>query len=315
MPAAPISFVPLFKERIWGGRRLQEAFGKALPHGGAIGESWEVVDREEAQSVVASGPLAGTELHVLWTTDRLRLFGRRAARAGERFPLLVKLLDARETLSVQVHPPTYMADALGVEPKNEFWYIAGTTPGAHLFAGLRAGVTKQAFAQALKAGEDVSAMLHRIDVAVGDTLFVPSGRVHAIGAGCLVVEIQQNSDMTYRVFDFGRLDLDGRPRELHVRQGLASIDFSDSEPVPRPVGDGVVVAGEFFTVTRRTLGPPECLTAEGECALVGVLAGTATCGGEAFAPGAFFLVPADAGAALPVAGRAAVLVLELPPER
>jgi len=313
MEPAPLTFTPLFMERVWGGRGLQETFGKPLPEDAPIGESWELVDRPEAQSVVASGPLAGTELHQLWREHRERIFGARAGGAGDRFPILVKLLDARETLSVQVHPPAHLAEELDGEPKNELWYVAGAAPGANLFAGLCKGVSKEDFSAALTAGEDVSAMLHRIEVQVGDALFIPAGRVHAIGAGCLVVEIQQSSDTTYRVFDFNRPGLDGKPRELHLPQSLASIDFSDLEPVLRPPGDGLVLANENFTVTRRRVASvAERVTAEGECALVCVLTGEATCGEQSFGPGSFLLVPADARDGLPVAGPAEVLVTELP---
>lgn len=313
MTPAPLAFTPLFMERVWGGRGLQEAYGKPLPPDTLIGESWEVVDRPEAQSVVASGPLAGTELHRLWRDERERIFGTRAAGAGDRFPILVKLLDARETLSIQVHPPVDVAAELDGEPKNELWYVAGTAPGANLFAGLRKGVTQQDFSAALKAGNDVSKMLHRIEVQVGDALFIPAGRVHAIGAGCLVVEIQQSSDTTYRVFDFNRPGLDGKPRELHLPQSLASIDFSDLEPALRPPGEGLVLANENFSVSHREVeSAAERVTTEGECALVGVLTGEAACGQQAFGPGAFFLVPADGGSELPVAGPAEVLVVELP---
>jgi mannose-6-phosphate isomerase len=313
MKPAPLTFTPLFMERVWGGRGLQEAFGKPLPDGAPIGESWEVVDRPEAQSVVASGPLAGVELHQLWREDRERIFGARAAGAGDRFPILVKLLDARETLSVQVHPPAHLAEELDGEPKNELWYVAGAAPGANLFAGLRRGVSQDEFSAALKAGEDVSAMLHRIEVQIGDALFIPAGRVHAIGAGCLVVEIQQSSDTTYRVFDFNRPGLDGKPRELHLPQSLASIDFSDLEPALRPPGDGLVLANENFTVTRRRIeSAAEQVTTEGECAIVCVLTGETRCGNERFGSGSFFLVPADTGSALPVSGPAEVLIIELP---
>jgi mannose-6-phosphate isomerase len=308
--AAPIAFVPIFQERVWGGRGLEEHLGKALPDGAPIGEAWELVDREEAQSVVAAGPLEGVELHELWTTRRQELFGARAARHGARFPLLLKLLDARDTLSVQVHPPDHLAGGLGGEPKNELWYVAAATPDAHLFAGLRAGVGQEAFGAALEAGDDVSVLLHRVDVQVGDALFIPSGRVHALGAGCLVVEIQQNSDTTYRVFDFNRPGLDGEPRELHVTQSLTCIDFSDVEPALHPAGEPVLAANAYFTVTRRSLDEPQVLAEPGECAVVCVLEGEATCGGGRFGAGAFFLLPADAD--LTVGGPASVLVIELP---
>ena len=313
MPA-PLRFTPLFRERVWGGRALADVLGKALPAGATtIGESWELVDRPGEQSVVAFGPLAGTTLQELWRERRVELFGARAAAAGDRFPLLVKLLDARETLSVQVHPPPELAPALDAEPKSELWYVVAAAPGAHVLAGLRAGITQEAFAAALQAGEDVSSLLHRVEVAVGEALFLASGRVHALGAGCLVVEIQESSDSTYRVYDFDRPGLDGQPRELHVPESLACIDFSDVEPAVRPAGDGVLADNDLFKVTRRTLGDaPERLNAPGECALVAVLAGEARCGGEAHGPGAFFLLGADAGDALAVGGPAGVLVTELP---
>lgn len=309
-----MAFIPLFMERIWGGRLLQERYGKPLPEGPPIGESWEVVDRPEAQSVVLGGARDGATLNDLWTDDREAVFGPRAADLGDRFPILIKLLDARETLSVQVHPPDHLAEELSGEPKNELWYLADATPDAHLYAGLRDGVTRAGFTAALEAGEDVSAMLHRIDVMSGDAIFIPSGRVHAIGGGCLIVEIQQNSDTTYRVFDFNRLGLDGAPRELHVPQSMTSIDWSDVEP-PLHAGEGPIADTAFFTVTRRTLTGPEMLTTPGECAVVAVVAGEVECGSSTFVPGSFFLVPANSGADLlvgPASGAATVLVTELP---
>jgi mannose-6-phosphate isomerase len=316
--SAPLAFRPRLQERPWGGRRLA-AYGKDLPEGATIGESWEVADRPGEQSVVLDGPLAGRTLHELWTgPERAGLFGGRAAGGGERFPLLVKLLDCTSTLSVQVHPPAEVAPDLGGEPKTEMWYLLDAEPGAHLFAGLRAGVTREAFEDGLRAGDDVSALLHRVEVAPGDVMLVPSGRVHALGAGCLVVEVQQNSDTTYRVFDFNRPGLDGELRELHVPESLASIDWEDAEPGLLPRRDGLEVAGDHFRVVRRALEAPERVTAPGECAFVCVLEGEAVCGGRAFSAGAFFLVPADGERDLPVGatgGRADVLVIELPEPR
>jgi mannose-6-phosphate isomerase len=313
VPAAPIAFTPLFMERVWGGRQLAERYDKPLPPEVPIGESWELVDRPEAQSVVAAGPHEGRTLHELWASDlRAAIFGARAAAFGERFPILVKLLDARDTLSVQVHPPEHLAVELGGEPKNELWYLVEAEPGAHLFVGLRDSITREAFSAALEAGEDVSAMLHRVDVTAGDAIFIPSGRVHAIGGGCLILEIQQNSDTTYRVFDFNRPGLDGAPRELHVPQSLASIDWDDVEP-PLHTGDGPIAANQYFRVTRVAVAGPALLAPPGECAIVAVVEGTVTCGGTAFAPGELFVVPADGAAELPVTGAdATVLVTELP---
>jgi len=311
----PLAFRPRLHERPWGGRRLAD-LGKELPPDRPIGESWEVTDRPGEQSVVLDGPLAGRTLHELWTgPGRTELFGARAARGGERFPLLVKLLDCTATLSVQVHPPPDVAPDLGGDPKTEMWYLLDAEPGAHLFAGLRAGVTRARFEDDLRAGRDVSPLLHRLDVRPGDVMFVPSGRVHALGAGCLVVEVQQNSDTTYRVFDWNRPGLDGEPRELHVPESLASIDWDDVEPALEPRRDGLEIAADHFRVVRRALSRSEPVTAEGECALVGVLSGAVTCGERTFSRGAFFLVPAEGGRLLPVApaqARADVLVIELP---
>ena len=191
------------------------------------------------------------------------------------------------------------------------WIVVGADPGAHLFTGLAAGVTREAFEAALGAGEDVSAMLGRHDVGAGDVMYLPSGRVHAIGAGNLILEIQQNSDTTYRVFDFNRPGLDGELRELHVPESLASIDFGDVEPELLPRGEGVLAENPCFVVARRQLAEDAVpLAADGECALIAVLDGEARAGGQAFGPGSFFLLTADA--AEPVGGPAEVLVCELP---
>ena len=138
----PLVFEPLFKERVWGGRRMEHLLGKKLQHGERVGESWEIVDREEAQSVVHEGPLRGTTLHELWTERRAEIFGHGLADTP-RFPLLCKILDAQERLSVQVHPPAGVADRLGGEPKTEMWFILDALLDSDLYAGLRRGVTRK----------------------------------------------------------------------------------------------------------------------------------------------------------------------------
>jgi mannose-6-phosphate isomerase len=225
----PFTFQPIYKERIWGGRRLEALYGRALPSSAPIGESWEISDRPGDESVVANGPLAGRSLRWLMTHHRDALLGSAAPAADGRFPLLCKILDAREKLSLQVHPPAHKASALGGEPKTEMWYIAEADAAADLFVGLRHGVTRDRFEATVQTGE-VAECFHRIPVRAGDAMFLPSGRVHAIGAGLVIFEIQQNSDTTYRVFDWNRRGLDGKPRELHLEQSLASIDFDDFEP-------------------------------------------------------------------------------------
>ena len=224
----PLRFEPIFKERIWGGRRMQELFGKALPAGGAIGESWEITDRPEGVSVVINGELKGRDLRWLMENHGKEIMGNAAALNG-RFPLLVKILDAQSKLSLQVHPPADKAQSLQGEPKTEMWYIADAAPDADLFVGLKAGVTREEFEQRTADGS-IEQCFQRIVVKPGDSMFLPSGRVHAIGAGNMIFEIQQNSDTTYRVFDWDRVGQDGKPRELHVAESLESIDFEDFEP-------------------------------------------------------------------------------------
>ena len=239
----PFRFHPIFKQRIWGGRRLEELYQKPLPPGEPIGESWEISDRPGDASVIANGPLAGKDLRWLMENHAENLLGPAITDNG-RFPLLVKLLDAREKLSLQVHPPASKAAELGGEPKTEMWYIAEASEGAELYVGLQPGVTRETFEEKLKSGT-VAECFHRVPVKAGDAMFLPSGRVHAIGDGLVIFEIQQNSDTTYRVFDWNRVGLDGKPRELHVAESLASIDFEDFAP---PLVGGVFSSAGRFKI-------------------------------------------------------------------
>ncbi len=225
----PLIFQPAFKERVWGGRELERLYGKKLPPGAAIGESWEISDRPGDASVIANGPLAGKTLRWLMENHAAEILGGAKPAAAGRFPLLCKILDAREKLSLQVHPPASKAAELKGEPKTEMWFIADAAPDASLYVGLKRGVTRARFEKKIADGS-VADCFHRIPVKAGDTMFLPSGRVHAIGHGLVIFEIQQNSDTTYRVFDWNRVGLDGKPRELHIAQSLASIDFTDFEP-------------------------------------------------------------------------------------
>jgi mannose-6-phosphate isomerase len=307
---SPIIFTPIFMERIWGGRRLESEFGKKLPAHKRIGESWEIVDREEAQSVVSRGPLKGKTLHELWTNYRVEVFGestapvppapdrespahnRARSALPDRFPLLIKLLDAQEKLSLQVHPPPDVASRLGSEPKTEFWYVAGADAGAELYVGLRGRVSPDEFRRALDAGSAAD-HLHSIKVKRGDAMFLPSGRFHAIGGGNLLVEVQQNSDTTYRVFDWNRLGDSGQPRQLHVEEALASINFDDVQPVlVRPEGERLV-RDELFEVERWELGEGRQVAPFGQFAIVCCLTGRLTCADVEIGPGEFLLMPAS----------------------
>ena len=225
----PLTFHPIFKERIWGGREIGKLYGKKLPAGKIIGESWEISDRPGDESVIANGTFAGKSLRWLMENHARELLGDAKPAGENRFPLLIKILDAREKLSLQVHPPAGKAAELKGEPKTEMWFIADVAPGAELFVGLKRGVTRAEFEQKISDGS-VADCFHRVPVRAGDAMFLPSGRVHAIGDGLVIFEIQQNSDTTYRVFDWNRVGLDGKPRELHIAQSLASIDFNDFEP-------------------------------------------------------------------------------------
>ncbi len=225
----PLTFNPIFKERVWGGREIEKLYGKKLPPGKLIGESWEISDRPGDETIIANGKLAGKSLRWLMENHACELLGDANPASENRFPLLIKILDAREKLSLQVHPPASKAAELGGEPKTEMWFIADAAPEASLYVGLKRGVTRAEFEKKISDGS-VADCFHRIPVKPGDTMFLPSGRVHAIGEGLVIFEIQQNSDTTYRVFDWNRLGLDGKSRELHIAQSLASIDFNDFEP-------------------------------------------------------------------------------------
>ena len=304
-PDSPLLFKPIFQERIWGGRKLAEVFGKDLLAGKRLGESWEIVDRPEAQSVVANGPLRGKTLHELWTQDRKEIFGNVAEDVGEsptsaresralpdRFPLLIKLLDAQEKLSLQVHPTEEVAKVLGGEPKTEFWYVAAADANAELYVGLRASLTREEFRDAVKQGT-VADRVHRIPVKAGDAMFLPAGRFHAVGGGNLLVEIQQNSDTTYRVFDWNRLDDQGRPRQLHVDQALQSIDFDDVAPsLIEPRGE-LLVKHELFEIQKWNLDQPREIAPPGQFAIVCCLSGSVRSADVDLTSGEFFLVPAS----------------------
>lgn len=286
----PLVFEPLSMQRIWGGRRLESLYGKSLPQGISIGESWEIVDRKEAQSVVHEGTFRGMTLHDLWTKHHHEIFGKDCPQS-DRFPLLVKLLDARKTLSVQVHPPKALAKALKGEPKTEAWYFLQCKPTAHVFIGLKQGITKHQFEDLLRQGE-VEKALHRVGVKEGDCIFIPSGRMHAIGAGSVIAEIQQNSDTTYRVFDWNRMGTDGKPRTLHVERSLRSIDFNDFEPrLVEPKGESLVQCPEF-TLEQWSLTTPRAAVDRDMFSIFMCIHGSVTLAGMTFHPGQFFLVPA-----------------------
>ena len=283
-------------ERVWGGRELERVYQRTLPDPEKpFGESWEIVDREKEQSVVDQGPWTGSSLHELWTNHREEIFGT-GFFDHPRFHILIKVLDARDELSIQVHPPAHLAASLGGEPKTEMWFIADCDPGAKLYVGLKNGVTRADFEQAIADGS-VADCVHAITPNPGESIFIASGRLHAIGAGFLIHEIQQNSDTTYRVFDWNRLGLDGKPRELHVAESLASIDFTDFEPaMDTPVGD-TLASCEYFQADRKSLAAGETIAnpRDDRFSILSIADGQLESeGGRRFGKGSFILLPRDA---------------------
>jgi len=252
-------FTPIYMERVWGGRGLEAKLGRTLPAEKVIGESWEIVDRADEQSVVANGPLAGKTIRELLEANCADILGP-GSDPAKPFPILVKWLDCQDRLSLQVHPPAEIAPSLGGEPKTENWYIAECDEGASLIVGLKKGVTEEQFTEALQKNE-AEACVHRFPVKPGDSILVESGRMHAIDAGNLILEIQQNSDTTYRVYDWGRVGLDGVPRQLHIEESLKSIDFNDFEPETLKIVPGAQTLADCkeFRIRKFELKPGETL--------------------------------------------------------
>jgi mannose-6-phosphate isomerase len=248
---------PLYQDRVWGGRVLETKLGRVLPPGRPIGESWEIVDRPEAQSVIRGGALDGLTLRAALAQHTAAIMGPTWS-SSRAFPILVKWLDCRERLSLQVHPPASVAPELKGEPKTENWYIADCAPDASLIVGLKRGATREQFERAIQ-DNTLENCVHRFPVKAGDSILVHSGQIHAIDAGNLILEIQQNSDTTYRVYDWGRLGLDGKPRQMHVNESLKSIRWDDFEPSPvRGENKAAVIAdAREFRIRRVPLAKGE----------------------------------------------------------
>ncbi len=248
----PLILEPILLPKIWGGRGLERLFGRALPVGKKIGESWEVTDLPEGVSAVAAGAEAGRSLHDVVEAWGERLLGT-AAPVDGRFPLLIKFLDAEDVLSVQVHPDEQACERIGGDArvKHEAWYIIEATDDAVIYAGLRSGATRAEFADAV-AGGTVAEVVERIPVRPGDCYYLPRGTVHALGAGVVVAEVQTPSDTTYRVFDWNRLADDGKPRALHVEQAMMSIHFGEPPPTPQPRQH----QADAWTTTTRLVSCP-----------------------------------------------------------
>jgi mannose-6-phosphate isomerase len=277
-PLYPLKFQPVLKRYLWGGRRLLTELGKPLGPGDDYAESWEVSDHEAGQSVVANGPLAGKTLHDLVVKRGPELLGRHAPQP--RFPLIFKYLDCQRDLSVQVHPGDETAALLDPPDlgKTEAWLILDAQPGSRVYAGLRYGFDRQSFEREVRGGR-VELCLNSFEPRPGDCVFIPAGTVHALGAGLLVAEIQQASDTTYRLHDWGRVNADGQPRQLHIDEALAAIDYA--APSVRPAAPKAtaqphverLAACDKFVLDRWQLTEPQTLGGDERFHIISVLEG------------------------------------------
>jgi len=245
-----LKFKPILKSVIWGGRRLSSHLGRKLPANKPFGESWEIVDLPDDQSLISEGIFKNESLGVMRERFRADLLGDAPVLEG-RFPLLVKFIDATQTLSVQVHPDEAACEKIGegARPKTEAWFIIDCAPNGALYVGLKPGVDKNSLEAAIKDG-NVETLLNRLPVKPGDFVFLPAGTVHAIGAGVLLAEVQQSSATTYRVFDWNRVGLDGKPRQLHIKEALKAINYTQTEPpkIVTPKSGRAGVSCPFFTM-------------------------------------------------------------------
>jgi len=319
----PLLFEPVLKDYIWGGRTL-EKLGRTLPPEGPIAESWEIAGHDDGTTVVSNGRFAGQTLTTVQDQLGLDLIGHNNAWALERnkFPLLIKLLDASRPLSVQVHPGddyalAHEGNELG---KTEMWVVLDAEPGAELILGVTQGTTPQNFSQAIDAGS-LEPLLHHVPVKAGDHICVPAGTLHAILGGILIAEIQQNSNTTYRVYDWNRVGADGRPRPLHIDKSLDVINFAQVEPSLSPpalIGEenGVrrerLCANRYFVTERLTMAAGA--TFSGECdgrtlEIWGVLQGEAAIKDVALSAIRFCLLPAAMGAYTVTAGKEGATLL------
>ena len=257
-------FKPLLKQTLWGGDKIIpfKRLDVTMDH---VGESWEISGVEGQETVVANGPDAGKTLNALVREQKSALVGQaNYERFGDEFPLLIKFIDAHRDLSIQVHPNDEVAQRHGKEHgKTEMWFCLGGEPGASLYCGLKQHITPELYAQ-MVANDTITDALARYDVHEGDVFFIPAGRIHAIGAGSMVAEIQQTSDITYRIYDYKRRDKDGNLRQLHTREAAEAIDYTvmDNYRTPYEVEKNVpeqLVECPYFTTALYDLDEPMLL--------------------------------------------------------
>jgi mannose-6-phosphate isomerase len=309
-----LRFRPLYQDRVWGGRVLETKLGRSLPPDRPIGESWEIVDRAEAQSVISGGKLDGLTLRAAIEQHTADIMSP-TWTPSRAFPILVKWLDCRERLSLQVHPPASVAPELKGEPKTENWFIADCAADSSLIVGLKRGVTREQFERAIH-DNTLENCVHRFPVKPGDSILVHSGQIHAIDAGNLILEIQQNSDTTYRVYDWGRLGLDGKPRQMHVNESLKSIRWDDFEPAPvrAEKKPAVIADAREFRIRRVPLAAGEVLrfSAGEQARILSVVSGEIrnAFDAEKFSRGSNVILPFSGGFAFEAVEPALLLITE-----
>lgn len=302
----PLLMQPAFRHMVWGGEKLKALYQKPLPEN-KIGESWEIACRDDLWSVVANGALKGQTLPEVFKKYGEAIIGRKPGK----FPWLVKFIDASTPLSVQVHPDDSYAIPHGdVSGKTEMWYILQADPGAKLIVGFNRDTDRDEVIGAAKDGS-IADMLNAVEVKAGDVFFIPPGTVHAIGAGIVILEIQQNSDATYRLYDWGRLGDDGKPRALHLEKAGDVAIMKKSAPKADdvqilPNGDELLASCAFFTVKRRKVTAPSEVS--GFAAVI-VLEGKVKIGTEPFQKGDSLLIPAALGS-VPIAGSGEIVIVE-----
>jgi len=298
MQVYPLKFGPIYKERIWGGNKLREVFGREMPRGKRIGESWELADLPADKSKIVNGELAGETIESVIRKYMKEITG--AEQFKLPFPLLIKLLDCGDVLSVQVHPDDATCKRMGKgDFKTECWYIIQAQPGAVIYKGLKEGTIKEQLAQAIEDGT-VERLLVKVPVKVGECHFLPAGTPHAIGAGLLIAEIQTPSDTTYRVFDWNRVDDKGKPRPLHIEEALESIHFDPSRDNLSVASVGRLVDSDCFKVDKgHQARSCEMLLTAGKMKTIMIMSGFGTIAGKGttveFRAGDTILVPAAYG--------------------
>ncbi len=255
----PLKFENIFKTVVWGGEKIAPFKGVETDQHN-IGESWELSGVRGNESVVAEGPLKGRNIAELTELYKGVLLGEKVyAATGAEFPLLIKFIDARDDLSIQVHPDDALAAVRhnGSKGKTEMWYVVQADDHAHLMSGLTEKITPEEYASKVE-NNTITDVLHDYNVKAGDVFFLPAGRIHSIGSGCFIAEIQQTSDITYRIYDFGRVGLDGKPRQLHTEESKDAIDYSvlpdyktDYQDVKN--AENEIVACEYFKTSLYDL--------------------------------------------------------------